>query len=77
MRKPTIWFPNRSNTNRVVQVQKMARGCILEYEISFPVQGHQTIISVYQDKTRRVSMFDQCLLLFVHSQGKEILITNR
>ena len=26
MRKPTIWFPNRSDTKRVVLVQKMARG---------------------------------------------------
>ena len=25
MRKPTIWFMNRSDTNRAVQVQKMAR----------------------------------------------------
>ena len=24
--KPTIWFPNRSDTNRPVQSQKMARG---------------------------------------------------
>ena len=24
MRKPTMWFPNRSNTNRAVQVEKMA-----------------------------------------------------
>ena len=26
MGKPTIWFPNRSDTNRAVQAQKMARG---------------------------------------------------
>ena len=26
MRKPTVWFPNRSDTNRSVQAQKMARG---------------------------------------------------
>ena len=26
MRKPTIWFPNRSDINLAVQVQKMARG---------------------------------------------------
>ena len=26
MRKPTMWFPNRSDTNRSVQAQKMARG---------------------------------------------------
>ena len=25
MRKPTIWFPNRSNTNQAVQAQQMAR----------------------------------------------------
>ena len=25
MGKPTVWFPNRSNTNRPVQVQKQAR----------------------------------------------------
>ena len=24
--KPIMWFPNRSNTNRAVQAQKMARG---------------------------------------------------
>ena len=26
MRKPTFWFPTRSDTNRAVQSQKMARG---------------------------------------------------
>ena len=26
MRKPTIWFPTRSDTNQAVQLQKMARG---------------------------------------------------
>ena len=26
MRKPTMWFLNRSDTNRAVQAQKMARG---------------------------------------------------
>ena len=26
MRKPKTWFPNRSNTNRAVQPQEMARG---------------------------------------------------
>ena len=26
MRKPTFWFPTWSNTNQVVQLQKMARG---------------------------------------------------
>ena len=26
MRRPTIWVPTRSNTNRAVQSQKMARG---------------------------------------------------
>ena len=26
MRKPTMWFPNRSDTNQSVQAQKMARG---------------------------------------------------
>ena len=26
MRKPTIWFLNRSDTNRAVQALKMARG---------------------------------------------------
>ena len=26
MRKPTIWVPTRSNTNRAVQSQKTARG---------------------------------------------------
>ena len=26
MRKPTIWFPNRSDTYRAVHAQKMARG---------------------------------------------------
>ena len=24
--KPTMWFPNRSDTNQAVQAQKMARG---------------------------------------------------
>ena len=27
MRKPTIWVPTRSNTNRAVLSQKMVRGC--------------------------------------------------
>ena len=26
VRKPTFWFPTRSNINQAVQVQKMARG---------------------------------------------------
>ena len=26
MRKPTMWFPNRPDTNRAVQAQKMVRG---------------------------------------------------
>ena len=26
MRKPTFWFPTWSDTNRAVQLQKMARG---------------------------------------------------
>ena len=28
MRKPTFWFPTRSDTNQAGQVQKMARGLI-------------------------------------------------
>ena len=31
MRKPTFWFPNWSNTNQAVQLQKMARG--LKFQI--------------------------------------------
>ena len=27
MRKRTMWFLNRSDTNRAVQAQKMAKGC--------------------------------------------------
>ena len=26
MRKPTFWFPSRSDTNQAVQLQKMTRG---------------------------------------------------
>ena len=26
VRKPTMWFPNKSDTNQAVQSQKMARG---------------------------------------------------
>ena len=26
MRKPTFWFPTRSDTNKAVQLQKMVRG---------------------------------------------------
>ena len=26
MRKPTFWFPTRSDSNQAVQLQKMARG---------------------------------------------------
>ena len=26
MRKPSMWFPTRSDTNQAVQAQKMARG---------------------------------------------------
>ena len=26
MRKPTFWFPTRSDTNQAIQIQKMARG---------------------------------------------------
>ena len=26
MRNPTMWFPNRSDTNQAVQAQKMDRG---------------------------------------------------
>ena len=35
MRKPTFWFPTRSNTNQAVQLHKMARGlkfCMYEVE---------------------------------------------
>ena len=32
MRKPTVWFPTWSNTNKAVQPQKMDRG--LEFQIS-------------------------------------------
>ena len=31
MRKPTFWFPTRSNTNQAVQLQKMAR--VLKFRI--------------------------------------------
>ena len=31
MRKPTFWFPTRSDTNQAVQPQKMARG--LKFQI--------------------------------------------
>ena len=30
VRKPTMWFPNRSDTNRAVHAQKMGRGWILD-----------------------------------------------
>ena len=36
MRKPTFWFSTRSNTNRTVQSQKMARG--LKFQI-YKVEG--------------------------------------
>ena len=32
MSKPTMWFSNRSNTNRAVQAQNMARLEILDLE---------------------------------------------
>ena len=27
MRKPTVWFPNRSDSNQAVHLLMMARGC--------------------------------------------------
>ena len=38
MRKPTMWFPNRSNTNQAVQSQKQARS--LKFHI-------QEVVEVY------------------------------
>ena len=32
MRKPTMWYQNRSDTNQAVQAQKMARDWILKVE---------------------------------------------
>ena len=32
MRKPTMWFSNRSDTNRAVHAHKMARGWIKKVE---------------------------------------------
>ena len=32
MRKLTMWFPNRSDANRAIQAQKMARGWKLDLE---------------------------------------------
>ena len=39
MRKPTLWFPNRSDTNQAVQSQKQARSLkfwIKEDEVYYP-----------------------------------------
>ena len=40
--KPAMWFPNRSDTNRAVQAQKMARSlkfwCIVEEELYYPIR---------------------------------------
>ena len=40
MRKPNMWFPNRSDTNRAVQAQKIARGWKVwikkEEELNYP-----------------------------------------
>ena len=32
IRKPTLWFPNGSDTNQAVQAQKIARGwkCLIQ-----------------------------------------------
>ena len=42
MRKPTFWFPTRSDTNQAVQLQKMARG--LKFRIQ-KVKGLQCLCS--------------------------------
>ena len=45
--KPTMWFPNRSDTNRAVQAQKMARS--LKFRISV-VQKRNCTIRVAKTK---------------------------
>ena len=49
MRKPTIWVPTRSNTNRAVQSQKTARGWTFWIkkveELFYPCSEKKALIS--------------------------------
>ena len=49
MGKPTMWFPNRSDTNRPVQAQKRARSLkfriYVEEELYYPSSENKGVIS--------------------------------
>ena len=60
MRKQTLWFPNRSNTNQVVQSQKQAR-CLKthiqeEVEVFYPCSENKGA-----DQLRGYREADLCL----------------
>ena len=80
MRKPTIWVPTRSDTNRPVQLQKKAR-CLklwikVEEELYYPCgenKGADQLCS-YCIADLRLSL-RICRLLIFPSSGSIIMLT--
>ena len=54
MRKPTFWFPTRSETNQAVQLQKVARG--LKFRI-YKVEGLYYLCSENKGPAKLICVF--------------------
>ena len=80
MGKPTMWFPNRSDTNRAVQAQKTARSLkfriYVEEEMYYPSSENKDADQLrgYREADLRLC-FRQCRLLVFPWGGSNILET--
>ena len=72
MKKPTMWFPNRSDTSQVVRSQKQARSLkfwILNVEALFyPIAKTKALITCYREADLHLC-FRICRLLVFSGDG--------
>ena len=77
--KPTMWFPNRSDTNRPVQAQKRARSLKfrikVEEELYYPSSENKGADQLrgYREADLRLC-FRLCRLLFSHEAAHIIFL---
>ena len=79
VRKPTMWFPNRSDTNRPVQSQKQVRSLKFriyeEEELYFPSSENKGADQLREADPRLC--FRICRLLVFSRGGSYIVIQNK
>ena len=71
-----MWFPNRSDTNRPVQAQKIARSLKVEEELYYPSSENKGADQIRGDREADLRLCFRLSRLLIFPRGGSFICTN-